>query len=69
LILQKCATIRGVYVGSTSMLSDLARAMTVVRLRPVIDSTFPFDDAIDAYRAMQRADHLGKIVIANPPRQ
>ena len=65
-ILQKCATVRGVYVGSTAMLSDLARAMTVAGSRPVIDSTFPFDEAVDAYLALQRADHIGKIVIANP---
>jgi NADPH:quinone reductase-like Zn-dependent oxidoreductase len=64
-ILQKCVTIRGVYVGSTAMLSDLARAMTVAGLRPVIDSTFPFDSAVDAYRALLRADHIGKIVITN----
>jgi NADPH:quinone reductase-like Zn-dependent oxidoreductase len=65
-ILQKCVTIRGVYVGSTAMLSDLARAMGVAGLRPVIDSTFPFDKAVDAYRALLTADHIGKIVIANP---
>jgi NADPH:quinone reductase-like Zn-dependent oxidoreductase len=65
-ILQKCVTIRGVYVGSTAMLSKLARAMTTAGLRPVIDATFPFDQAVDAYRAIQRADHIGKIVIANP---
>ncbi len=65
-LLQKCVTIRGVYVGSTAMLSDLARAMTVGGLRPVIDSTFPFDQSVEAYRALLAADHIGKIVITNP---
>ena len=65
-ILQKCVTIRGVYVGSTAMLSDLARAMTVAGCRPVIDSTFPFDEAVDAYEALRGANHIGKIVIAKP---
>jgi NADPH:quinone reductase-like Zn-dependent oxidoreductase len=69
LILQKCVTIRGVYVGSTTMLSDLARAMTVAGLRPVIHSTFHFDKAVDAYRALLRADHIGKIVITYPTPQ
>ncbi len=68
-ILQKCVTIRGVYVGSTAMLSDLARAMTVAGSRPVIDSTFPFDQAADAYQAMLRANHIGKIVISSPRAQ
>ena len=66
MLLQKCVTIRGVYVGSTAMLSDLARAMTVGGLRPVIDSTFPFDQSVEAYRALLAADHIGKIVITNP---
>ncbi len=65
-ILQKCVTIRGVYVGSTAMLSDVARAMTVAGCRPVIDSTFPFDEAVDAYEALRRANHIGKVVIAKP---
>ena len=62
-ILQKCATIRGVYVGSTTMLRDLSRAMVVAGIRPVIDSAFPFDKAVDAYQAMLAADHVGKIVV------
>ena len=32
----------------------------------MIDSTFPFDEAVDAYEALRRANHIGKIVIANP---
>jgi hypothetical protein len=31
----------------------------------VIDSIFPFDQAVDAYQALLRADHIGKIVIAS----
>jgi NADPH:quinone reductase-like Zn-dependent oxidoreductase len=62
-IREKCATIRGVYVGPTAMLSDLVRAMAVAGTRPVIDSIFPFDNVVDAYQALLRADHIGKIVI------
>jgi putative PIG3 family NAD(P)H quinone oxidoreductase len=33
------------------------------RIRPVIDSTFPLAQAADAHRAMERAEHIGKIVL------
>ncbi len=62
-IREKCATIRGVYVGSTAMLGDLARAMSFSGTRPVIDSIFPFANATDAYQSLRRAQHIGKIVI------
>jgi NADPH:quinone reductase-like Zn-dependent oxidoreductase len=32
-------------------------------VRPVVDRVFPFEDARAAYRAMDRGEHLGKIVI------
>jgi len=63
-ILQKGATIRGIYVGSTAMLADLIQAMVTSDIRPVIDRTFAFDETPQAYRAMMSAGHIGKIVIA-----
>jgi putative PIG3 family NAD(P)H quinone oxidoreductase len=33
------------------------------RLRPVIDSVFPFADAAEAHRRMESGDHVGKIVL------
>jgi putative PIG3 family NAD(P)H quinone oxidoreductase len=33
------------------------------RVRPAIDSTFPLAQAADAHRAMERAQHIGKIVL------
>jgi putative PIG3 family NAD(P)H quinone oxidoreductase len=34
------------------------------RLKPVIDSVFPLDQAADAHRRIDAGDHVGKIVIA-----
>ena len=33
------------------------------RLKPVIDSTFPLDQAADAHRRMESGEHIGKIVL------
>jgi len=55
--------LQGIVVGSRTRLEDLARAMTLHDLRPVVDSTFPLDRAADAFRHMEAGGHLGKIVI------
>lgn len=36
------------------------------RIRPVIHSTFPLDDAAGAHRLMDSGDHVGKIVLEVP---
>ncbi|WP_448661868.1 NAD(P)H-quinone oxidoreductase [Sphingomonas sp. CJ20] len=33
------------------------------KLKPVIDATFPLDQAADAHRRMEEGDHVGKIVL------
>lgn len=61
--MMKCLTIRGIYVGSTEMFEGMNRAISAARIKPVIDARFAFDDAINAYRALERQQHVGKIVI------
>ena len=53
----------GVVVGSQAGLRDLARAMDLHGIKPVIDSTFPIEKAADAFRHMKQAGHIGKIVV------
>lgn len=62
-IMRKSLTVQGVYVGSRNLFRAMNRAIEAARLRPVIDRTFGFDEAPEAYRAMQAAGHLGKLVI------
>ncbi len=37
------------------------------RLRPIIDATFPLDQAADAHRRMEGGEHVGKIVLTTIP--
>ena len=41
------------------------RAIALHRLRPVIDRTFPFAEAKEAYRHFEERGHFGKVVIAH----
>jgi putative PIG3 family NAD(P)H quinone oxidoreductase len=37
------------------------------RIRPVINGTFPLEQAAEAHRLMEEGGHVGKIVLINPP--
>ncbi|HIG41361.1 MAG: zinc-binding dehydrogenase [bacterium] len=53
----------GISVGSRAMMDDMIAAMSAKEMKPVIDRTFGFDDAREAFRTMQAATHFGKICI------
>jgi NADPH:quinone reductase-like Zn-dependent oxidoreductase len=54
--------IRGVIVGSRRNFEDLNRALELLRLHPVIDRVYPFDEAPAAFAHLTRGA-FGKIVI------
>ena len=62
-VMSKSLTLQGIYVGSRNLFRDMNRAIAAAELHPVIDRTFAFEDAPEAYRAMQAAGHFGKLVI------
>ncbi len=62
-ILAKRANVQGIQVRSMQIFEDMNRAITVNRLKPVIDSIFPFEEAPAAYLHLLSATHFGKIVI------
>jgi NADPH:quinone reductase-like Zn-dependent oxidoreductase len=62
-IMSKSLTVQGIYVGSRNLFRAMNRAVAAAGLRPVIDRTFGFDEAPEAYRAMKAAGHFGKLVI------
>ncbi|MGV3484309.1 MAG: zinc-dependent alcohol dehydrogenase family protein [Planctomycetaceae bacterium] len=56
-------TIRGIYVGSRVMHERLLAAITATNLKPVIDRSFAFADAREAYGWFATQQHFGKVVI------
>jgi NADPH:quinone reductase-like Zn-dependent oxidoreductase len=57
------ATVTGIYVGSRADFEAMNRFITEHKIRPVIDRTFPFDQAPQAFDFMDNGSYLGKIVI------
>ena len=55
-----------IHLSGTGVADPYASAvhpLLELRLAPVVDATFPFDDACAAYHAMRAAGHFGKLVI------
>ena len=63
-ILRKAIQVEGVInVGSRAMLDRMTRAMAVEEMHPVVDRTFDFEEAREAYRYVDDGAHFGKVVI------
>ncbi len=63
-IMRRNIVLRGIFVGSREMFEAMNRAIALGGLRPVIDKVYRFEDAPAAYRHLQSASHIGKVVIA-----
>jgi NADPH:quinone reductase-like Zn-dependent oxidoreductase len=63
LILMRNIRVQGIYVGSRAMFEAMNAAISLHKLRPVVDRVFPFAEAVEAYRHMESGAHFGKIVI------
>ena len=63
-MMRKNLVVRGIYVGSRQMFEAMNNAIALHKIKPVIDRTFPFAAAQDAYRHLQSQAHVGKVVIA-----
>jgi NADPH:quinone reductase-like Zn-dependent oxidoreductase len=56
--------VQGIRVGSRAVFEDMNRAIALNGLRPVIDRVFPFEQAREAFRHLEGAGHVGKVVIS-----
>ena len=65
-ILMKTLRVQGIYVGSRTMLAECMDTFAAHAMKPVIDQTFAFEDAKNAFHALEQAKHFGKIVITFP---
>lgn len=59
----KNARLDGIYVGSRTDFQAMNAFLARHQIRPVIDRTFPFHEAPDAFEFLARGEHFGKVVI------
>lgn len=62
-VFMKAICVQGIFVGSKRMFEEMNRAISANKMRPVIDRTFGFDEAGEAFRYMESGSHFGKIVV------
>lgn len=62
-MLVKQIRLQGIYVGSRSMFEQMNNAIALHRLKPVIDRVFPFEEAPEAFRYLEKGGHVGKVCI------
>ena len=62
-LLIKNVVLKGITSGSRRMLADVVRAVDSNGVQPVIDKVFSFAEAPAAYRYLEGASHIGKVVI------
>jgi NADPH:quinone reductase-like Zn-dependent oxidoreductase len=65
-LMLKGASLRGIFVGSAAMATELNAFVDQHGVKPVVDRVFDFADAKAAYAHQASADLFGKVVIANP---
>ena len=53
----------GMQVGNRAMFEDLNRFMSFAKIHPVVDRTFAFAAAREAYQYLESGSHFGKVVI------
>ncbi len=64
-LVTKNAELHGIYVGSREMFLRMNAFFETHRIRPVIDRTFPFEEAPAAYAHLESGAHVGKVVVEN----
>ncbi|WP_394838458.1 NAD(P)-dependent alcohol dehydrogenase [Pendulispora rubella] len=62
-IFHKAARVAGIYVGSVAMFDAFNRALAASAIKPVVDRTYAFDQARQAYEYLASGQHFGKVVI------
>jgi NADPH:quinone reductase-like Zn-dependent oxidoreductase len=65
LLYNSVATIRVIFAGNRDQFIAMNRAITVNRLKPLIDRVFPFRDLPAAFRYFESGHNFGKVVIAH----
>ncbi|MEW6776964.1 MAG: NAD(P)-dependent alcohol dehydrogenase [Bdellovibrionota bacterium] len=62
-VLMTSIRVQGITVGSRDDFEAMNRAISQGRLRPVLDKTYSFEEAREAYKCLASGQHFGKIAI------
>jgi len=62
-ILMRQLCIQGILVGSRDDFEAMNRAIAAHRMKPQIDRVFPWAEAREAFQALSRAEHFGKLCL------
>jgi NADPH:quinone reductase-like Zn-dependent oxidoreductase len=62
-VLMQNVRVQGIFVGHRRGFQDLARALELHRVHPVVDRVFPFDEAKKAFEHLADGRHFGKLCI------
>ncbi len=62
-IVMQNVRLQGILVGSRESFETMTRAIDQHRLKPVVDRVFSFSEAVNAFRYLDSAQHLGKVCI------
>jgi NADPH:quinone reductase-like Zn-dependent oxidoreductase len=66
-IFVKQITIFGSTMGTRHDWEQLNRLLAAKAVRPIVDRTFPLDEAAQAQTLLEHGEHFGKIVLTIPP--
>lgn len=62
-ILASSLRVQGIFVGSRAMFERMNEAVSLHKIRPVVDQVFPWTDIKEALRVMETQKHFGKICL------
>jgi len=62
-IFMRSVRIQGILVGSRAMFEDMNRLITREKLSVIVDRSFEFEQAVEAFRHFSEGKHFGKVVI------
>lgn len=62
-VFMKAVRLQGIFGGSRQTFEDMNRAITLAKMKPVIDRVFTFEEVAAALRWMESGSHFGKIVV------
>jgi NADPH:quinone reductase-like Zn-dependent oxidoreductase len=63
-LMPKWGSLHGIFVGNREMFESMNKAIVAGAIEPVVGKTFPFEDALAAYRCHASGDFFSKVVIA-----